>query len=144
MATTQLTMISVLVFRHQQGCNHGSRSFHYPVSSLLRGKWSFLYHNHTFSAFSKPTILYCCSVCKEYSGYHFTMFIANMEGIRGKFANPDITRCLDPHNPTCRPSKHHVIDMSQKGHRNHLNMKTCTYIEATHGQQCHIKLLPTT
>ena len=39
-------------------------------------------------------------------------FIANMESIRCNFANPDITRCLDPHNPTCSPSKHHDADMS--------------------------------
>ena len=67
----------------------------YPVLSLPRSKQSILQHNHTLPAFGKPTILYSSSVCKEHSRYYFTMFIANMESIRYKFANPDSTRCLD-------------------------------------------------
>ena len=94
------------------GCNHGSRTFHYPVSSLLRSEQSILYHNHAFSSFGKPTILYHSSVCKEHSGYYFKMFIVNMESIRYKFANPDSTGCLDSHNTTCSSSEHHDIDMS--------------------------------
>ena len=41
-----------------------------------------------------------------------SVFIANVESIRCKFANPDITRCLDPYDPTFCPSKHHDADMS--------------------------------
>ena len=65
----------------------------------------------TFSTFSKPTILCHCSVCKKHSRHYFTMFIANMENIKCKFANPVITRCLDPHDPTFYPSKHYDTDM---------------------------------
>ena len=42
------------------------------------------------------------------------MFTANKESIRCKLTNPDITRCLDPHDPTLHPSKHHHADMSWK------------------------------
>ena len=51
-----------------------------------------------------------------------------MESIRCKFTNPDSTRCLDSHNPTCSSSEHHDIDMSQEGHRDHHNMKTSTHV----------------
>ena len=128
-----------------KGHNHGSRTFHYPVLSLLRSKQSILYINHTFSAFGKPTFLYCSSVYEEHSRHYFKMFIVNTESIRCKFVNPDSTRCLDSHNLTCSSSKHHDIDMSWEGHRDHHNMKTSTHTETTHGLQHHlIKLLPTT
>ena len=42
-------------------------------------------------------------------------------------------------------SKHHHIDMSWKGYRNHHCKKTCTHSEITYGLQCHFtKFLPTT
>ena len=133
------------VFRCHQGCNHGSRTLHYPVLSLPRSKQSILQHNHTFLTFSKPTILYSSSIYKEHSTYYFKMLITNMESIRYKSTNPGSTRCLDSHNTTCSPSKHHNIDMSQEGHRNHHNTKTSTHTEADYGLQHQlIKLLPTT
>ena len=50
--------------------DHGSGALYYPVLSLLKSKWSILQHHHTFSAISKPTILYSSLICKEHCGYY--------------------------------------------------------------------------
>ena len=91
------------------------------------------------------TIMCLCSICKEPSRYYLTMFIANKENFRCKPTKTDITRCLDPHDSTLCTSKHHHVDMSWKGYRNHHCKKICTHSENTYCLQCHFtKFLPTT
>ena len=97
---------------HHQGCNHGSGTLYYPVLSLPRSNWSILQHHHTFSAISKPTILYSTLICKEHCRYYLKMLTADTKSIKYKFTYPDSTRCLDSYNTTCSSSKHHDIDMS--------------------------------
>ena len=42
------------VFRHYQGCNHGSGTFHHPVLSLPRSKWSIFSITAPFQPLSNP------------------------------------------------------------------------------------------
>ena len=135
------------VFRHYQGCNHGGRTFNYLVLSLPRSKSSIsVALPYLFSLWQTHHLVFLGSQhARNTADITSQCSLQIWKSIRCKFANPDITRCLDPHNPTSSPTKHHDADMSQKGHRNHHNMKICTYTEATDGMQCHlIKLLPTT
>ena len=62
---------------HHQGCNHGSGALYYQVLSLAKSKQSILQHHHTFSAISKPTILYSSLIFNEHCRYYLKMLTAD-------------------------------------------------------------------